>query len=301
MTEQQKRQYALVGLMLAVLLMTVLFVTGCNKGDETASSTGGPTAVAPPGGPGGAPAIAPMGPGMAPGGAGGIPPMGPGMAPGAAPGGMMPGGMSMPGAAPSAPGAGPSAGAPTLGGPNSAPIETSRRDPFAPFAMTRVPKIDPTLWYMSHRMDSPQRYSGTIRPSLPEQGAAPNARVAGLIWGGKDYAILERVAADGSTESLVLRPGDIIDNEELIAITPSQATLRDMKTKEIRRIPIMSLEEWQSLRRSAGTGGGTMGGFNMPMMGGGMMPGPTMMPGAGAPGMAGGFPMPGMGNMPGIR
>ncbi len=297
MTEQQNRQFVVTGLMLAVLLMTVLFVTGCNKGDETASSSGGPVAVAPAGAPGG----------TGPGGAPSIPPMGPGMAPGAAPGGMMPGGasmpggMPMPGAAPAAGGAGPSAGPPAMGGPSVDPIEPSRRDPFAPFAMTRVPKIDPTLWYMSHRMDSPQRYAGTIRPTLPEQGAAPNARVAGLIWGGKDYAILERVAADGSTESLVLRPGDIIDNEELIAITPSQATLRDMKTKEIRRIPIMSLEEWQSLRRSAGTGGTGMGGFSMPMMGGGMMPGPTMMPGAGAPGMAGGFPMPGMGNMPGIR
>lgn len=296
MTEQQKRQFALTGLALAVLLMTVLFMTGCNKGDETASSSGGPVAVAPPGAPG-----APGGTG--PGGAPGISPMGPGMAPGAAPGGMIPPGMTMPGApsAPAAGGAAPSAGPPAMGGPSADPIEPSRRDPFAPFAMTRVPKIDPTLWYMSHRMGSPQRYADIIRPSLPEQGVAPNARVAGLIWGGKDYAILERVAADGSTESLVLRPGDIIDNEELIAITPSQATLRDMKTKEIRRIPIMSLEEWQSLRRSAGTGGTGMGGFNMPMMGGGMMPGPAMMPGAGAPGMPGGFPVPGMGNMPGVR
>ncbi len=285
MTRKKQQNSIRLGLMALTILLVAALVfagAGCKKSDSSASSTGGMPANAP-------------GASLIPGASAGGPP-----SPG---GGLMP---PLPGASGGMPPmiSGGGAAAPSTGGAAAAPssvaslasgnepLEPSRSDPFAPFAMTSLPKPAPVIWYASHTMPACRRYSATERPRLPEAAQAPTARIAGLIWGGKDYAILERIAPDGTTESLVLRPGDIIENEELVAITPKEALLRDVKTGEERHIPIMSLEEWQSLRSQAGAQG-TTGAIGMPGMPGmpGMMPMPGMVPGAGAPGMPGGLPI----------
>jgi len=202
MTEQRKKQLMIAGALVAVVALVLVFVVFRSRGGEEVAT--------PPAATGGA---------ELPSAAGGTPAGGPTYATAA-------------GAGPAAmPGAGGGASATDIGimkpPLNARPRVAPRRDPFQAFPlppdwlrlierMRRVNEPPPIYqWGLPAVAVKTTYVSGlsTATPGLPYAVATGTRRMAGILWDGRVWAILE--TDDG--QSRVVKPGDVLDDGSRVA------------------------------------------------------------------------------------
>ena len=227
---------------------------------------GGPAMGGPPMGPGG-PAMdgPPMGPGMGPGG----PPMDPGMGPGMGPGG--PPGMGMEGMD--------GAGAPMVEDTGSdvepaklePPLERSRSNPFsAPGVVVGPDGVDVRREITSYgtnwsRLPITARV-GFVRPNVPPPSAAappaPSAgpdidlRVTSIMWTQDGQALAVYESGTGAAKkSGVVKPGERVDNWEVVEIWRDRVVVADTKTGARKTVYMTTGESAPAPAAGAGQGG----------------------------------------------
>lgn len=302
--EQKKKLMILLGMVgLFIIVFTFAVVIPTLKkrgGDEEVASSSNSKSGLPPGAPPGAKSPA--------GGPAGGPPGTPGAGPPGGPGGMpsgMPAGAGGPGGPPGGapPSAGPPGGAPSAGGVGGAtpgggtavatatPLLPTRSDPFSPLGFGRgaltggagktravydferlaaLPPVRIQEENPTHRR-APAPPSGTRRVP-PEK---PGARLSGILLNKRIYAILEKqVSLEESLtgrKGYVVKPGDIIDDMQIVKITVSREG-REM-------VPIVEVKEQNGERRlirlqeAPQATGGAGGAVGMPGAGAGGFPG----------------------------